>query len=98
MMNSDNGGENGSYEGNSSVRNDKFSLLWSDQLLHLQIPLWGAADIPISDPALGANAPAPAPAPVLDSTVGPITMNPSSTTTASIHHGDHQLDPPCFPS
>ncbi|KAL0370567.1 UNVERIFIED_CONTAM: hypothetical protein Sangu_0374800 [Sesamum angustifolium] len=55
MANSDNGGNNRSYEGNSSL------LTAAGLAAPPTNPTWGAPDVPVLDPALGANSPAPAP-------------------------------------
>ena len=68
MANSYNGGDNESYNGNSSL------LGTAGPTIPPIDPLSGAAKAPILDPVLGTNTPTPAP--TLDSIVGPVTMNP----------------------
>ncbi|KAL0373613.1 UNVERIFIED_CONTAM: hypothetical protein Sradi_3277000 [Sesamum radiatum] len=65
MTNSENGGDNGSYEGNSSLPNVV------DPNIPPIDPIAGAAIALSPDPTLGATN-----TPALDQTAGPMAMNP----------------------
>ncbi|KAL0391537.1 UNVERIFIED_CONTAM: hypothetical protein Slati_4538800 [Sesamum latifolium] len=67
MANIDNRGDNGSYEGNSSL-----PVVAGPTIPPIN-PTSGAANAPSPDPSLGAiNVPTPA----LNQTVGPMAMSP----------------------